>query len=304
VTSLVVTPPAPYSLERTIAPFTRFPDERVDIVELDCYRRLLDVDGVLVLLEARSEDGPNVELRLVHQRGATEDADDIVEALETLRRMLALDEPIGEVLDAISSTPQIARLREPLAGLRRTIDPTPFEGLVSSILAQLISIRGAASVRARLVERFGRNLTVQGQTYWAFPTPEAILQSNIDELCGEIKMTSAKARAILSVARAAADGVLERSELDRLDDEEIIARLVALPGIGHWTAEWFLVNVLGRMSIVPAGDLGIRRSTGTWFLGGELPSPAEVRSLYEPFGDARAYVAYFVLSAERLAVEL
>jgi DNA-3-methyladenine glycosylase II len=74
--------------------------------------------------------------------------------------------------------------------------------------------------------------------------------------------------------------------------------------VGRWTAEWFLVNVLGRSNVVPAGDLGIRRETGRWFFGGESPSELETRRFYERFGELQGYVAYYVLSAARLQLEL
>jgi 3-methyladenine DNA glycosylase/8-oxoguanine DNA glycosylase len=112
-------------------------------------------------------------------------------------------------------------------------------------------------------------------------------------------MTRAKAGAIQEVGKLCAAGELDRAQLNRATDQDVIRHLIALPGIGPWTAEWFLINVLGRMSVVPAGDLGIRRSTGAWLLDGDLPSPAQVRQIYEPFGELRAYVAYYVLSAER-----
>jgi DNA-3-methyladenine glycosylase II len=302
VAEVTVKPAAPYSLALTVGAYARFPDESVDVVVPGGYRRLFDVNGHLVLVEASQQDsGHRVTLRALNSDSVPADA--VRAALVHVRRMLSIDEPIKAVRDLVNDHPRLSVLDNPLRGLRRTLDPTPFEGLVSSILAQLISIRGAAAVRARLVQRFGQSLEHEGRVYWSFPEPERVVESSVDELCGSIRMTSAKARSILAVAESALGGDLDYGRLDRMEDRDLTKYLITLPGIGPWTAEWFLVNVMGRMSVVPVGDLGIRRSTGHWFLDGEMPSQQQVREIYEPFGDPRAYVAYYVLSAERYRLQ-
>lgn len=296
---IVAEPARPYSLERTVGAFARFPDESVDIVVPGGYRRAFQNDGTITLCEAR-QTGPEydspVGLRVVASSRPNEAFGN--EALGDLRRIISVDERVDALYELLTDHPRLSVLHANLHGMRRTLDPSPFEGLVSSIIAQLISIRGAATVRARLVRRCGRTIEFDGHEYWTFPHAEQVVGSSVDELCG-LKMTSAKARAILTVARAAVAGELDREQLERHSDSELIGHLTSMPGIGPWTAEWFLVNVMGRMSVVPAGDLGIRRSTGHWLLGAEMPSSQEVRAAYEPFGELRAYVAYYVLSAER-----
>lgn len=303
MSSLRIDPPRPYSLSRTTGAFARFPEESVDIVVPGGYRRAFDVDGVPVLVEATQDEsgaaGSAVEIQVLSpERLANVQA---TGAMTQMRRVIALDETIDEVIQLLRNDERVSGLAPHLTGLRRTVDPTPFEGLVSSIIAQLISISGAATVRARLVRHFGYAIEYRDSEYWVFPDPAAVVDSTVDELCS-LKMTSAKARAILAVARAAMDGELALDQLRCHSDREIIAHLTSLPGVGPWTAEWFLVNVMGRMSVVPAGDLGIRRSTGDWLLDGEMPSPEMVREVYDPFGDQRAYVAYYVLSAERFGI--
>lgn len=295
-----IRPARPYSLEMTVGAFRRFPHESVDRVGDFGYRRAFKCDDRLVLLQANqaSDEEPLAApvsiTPLTHASESTTDA-----ARQKLLRILAVDEEIEPVYQAMKSDPRLRFLAQRLCGLRRTIDPTPFEGLVSSILAQLISIRGAAVVRTRFVRAFGRCVTYEEQEYWAFPEPEHVQDATIDQLCG-LGMTQTKARAIQNVAMLSARGELDLTDFQRLPDSEVIRELVTLPGIGPWTAEWFLINVLGRMSVAPSGDLGIRRSAGNWLLDGAMPSPVELTELYEPFGELRAYVAYYVLSAERL----
>jgi DNA-3-methyladenine glycosylase II len=298
-----ITPVAPYSLARTVGPFARFPEELVDHVHDHGYRRAFQTSRGLTLLEVSQMPNPDldhpVEIGLLSQSHP----DDSVEPILTVRRMLAADESIQPLYAQMQHHSFLAFLAESLRGLRRTIAASPFEGLVFSILAQLISIRGAAVIRGRFVRAFGSSLEFEGQEYWAFPEPGSVQEATVDDLC-RLGMTGAKARAIQTVARLADSGELDRDQLQRLPDDTVVKYLVSMPGIGPWTAEWFMINVLGRMSIVPAGDLGIRRVTGRWLLQESMPSPNEVRNVYAPFGEYAGYVAYYVLSAERFKLEL
>jgi DNA-3-methyladenine glycosylase II len=296
-------PAVPYSLERTVRPFARFPEELVDLVHGRSFRRAFHAGDGYVLLQASQEESGDLDRPVVIDVLAVDGSPIIDEAVTSLSRMLAVNEAIDPVYRLMKDRLELEYISRHLRGLRRTLDPTPFEGLVFSILAQLISIRGAAVVRSRFVQAFGASIHFEGQDYWSFPEPAAVQNASIDQLCG-LGMTGAKARAIQTVARLAASGELDLHQLTQQSDSEVLAHLISLPGIGPWTAEWFLIRVLGRMAIVPAGDLGIRRVTGKWLLNGDMPSAAEVREVYEPFGDLRGYVAYYVLSAERVQLQM
>lgn len=255
----------------------------------------------MVLLGVRGDSSPDSGLLRIEPL-AMLGQPDLDAHVETIARLLSINEEIQPLYDLMSADPTLDWLARQLQGLRRTLDPTPFEGLVSSIFAQLISIRGAAVIRGRFVAAFGDAIEYEGERYWAFPHPEQVVDARVDQLCG-LGMTQVKARAIQTVAKMTLDGELDRDELAGLADEDVMGHLITIPGVGPWTAEWFLINVLGRMTVVPAGDLGVRRSTGRWLGTGEMPTSAEVKTIYAPFGDLRAYVAYYVLSAERYALE-
>jgi DNA-3-methyladenine glycosylase II len=296
-------PAAPYSLERTVGPFARFPEERVDIVHDRGYRRAFDTSSGIILIHAQQQPTDALDAPVGFRLLAGQCADAETEVRDTLRWMLAFDEPIDELYRVMESHSRLDYLASQLCGLRRTRKWSPFEGLVFSILAQLISIRGAAVVRGRLVHAYGEMLEHEGKQYWTFPHPSRFGSVTVDELC-QLGMTSAKARAILAVAGLAEAGELELEQLLSESDDAVMRHLISVPGIGQWTADWFLVNVLGRMHIVPSGDLGIRRVTGKWLLDQEMPDASETRRAYEAFGEYAGYVAYYVLSAERHQIEL
>jgi DNA-3-methyladenine glycosylase II len=109
-----------------------------------------------------------------------------------------------------------------------------------------------------------------------------------------LQFSTAKAVAIVTVAGAVADGRLRLAELAALEDEQVVERLVAFPGIGRWTAEWLLARTLGRPRVV-AGDLGVRKAVGAAYLGGRLASPAEVRAATAHWGAAAGVAQQLLL---------
>ena len=94
--------------------------------------------------------------------------------------------------------------------------------------------------------------------------------------------------------KAASDGELKLASFADLDDAEVVERLVALPGVGRWTAEWFLARTLGR-PVVVAGDLGVRKAVGVAYCEGRMPSEAEVRSATAHWGAAAGVAQQLLL---------
>jgi DNA-3-methyladenine glycosylase II len=178
--------------------------------------------------------------------------------------------------------PVLARLTRDLAGLRPPLAPDPFESLVTSITAQQISLHAAFSIRNRLIQRFGRRV---GQAY-AFPTGQRLRRAEPEELV-ELGFSNRKAEYVLGLAAEPID----YSALEQLPDEEVKARLVAIRGLGEWTADWFLARHLARPRAWPAGDLGLRKAAAVFY-----PDVADVRALGERFDPFQNLTAHYLLA--------
>jgi DNA-3-methyladenine glycosylase II len=176
-------------------------------------------------------------------------------------------------------------------GIRPALEPDLLTALVRAISAQQVNLRWAATTRARLARATGIVRSVGGREVWALDaarlaeTPPAVLR--------ELQLTTRKAEYIVGVAAEVASGRLDLEVLSALPDDEVVARLVAVRGVGHWTAEWVLARTLGRPRVV-AGDLGVRKAVGAAYLEGRMPTEAEVRRLTAHWGPA-ATVAQAVL---------
>jgi DNA-3-methyladenine glycosylase II len=123
--------------------------------------------------------------------------------------------------------------------------------LVGAITSQQVSLFSALAIRNRLIERYG---TQVGEA-WSFPTRESLAAASEDELFA-LGFSRRKAEYVVALARADID----LDALGELPDEEVVARLVALRGIGEWTATWFLARHLGRPNAWPWGDLALRKA--------------------------------------------
>ncbi|HEX7255247.1 MAG TPA: hypothetical protein VF236_04905 [Gaiellaceae bacterium] len=182
--------------------------------------------------------------------------------------------------------PQVARLR----GLRPALAPDPFEMLVGAITAQQISLKAAFAVRNRFVERFG----IRGEHAYAFPTAGAVAGASTDDLTA-LGFSRSKARYVLELARAD----LDYARLAALPDQEVKTELVRLPGIGEWTADWFLARHLARPRAWPAGDLALRYAVSGFYGDGRVLNVRETRELGDRFEPFQNLTAHYLLAASR-----
>ena len=188
--------------------------------------------------------------------------------------------------------PVLARLAPTLRGLRPPLNPTPYETLVTSITAQQVSLFAAFAVRNRLIEAFGRAVGVA----WEFPGEERLARAAPSELLA-LGFSLRKAEYVVGIARAEVDW----SELATLPDDEVKARLVALRGLGEWTADWFLARHLGRPRAWPAGDLGLVKALALYYFDGRRPTIAEARRYGERFAPFENLSAHYLLAGSQSA---
>jgi DNA-3-methyladenine glycosylase II len=200
-----------------------------------------------------------------------------------IRTLLGVEFDLGAFYDFAAEEPVLAELTPRLAGLRPPLNPDPFETLVTAISAQQVSLRAAFAVRNRFIERYGQ----RGVHAFAFPKPERLGDVSPDDLLA-LGFSRRKAEYILGLAERAE----ELEELAALPDDDVKARLVAMRGLGEWTADWFLARHLARPRAWPAGDLGLRKAVGAFYFDGRMPTIDETLSAVErvvPFENLSAH---------------
>ncbi|WP_372398357.1 DNA-3-methyladenine glycosylase 2 family protein [Azospirillum sp. HJ39] len=160
--------------------------------------------------------------------------------------------------------------------------PSGFVGLLRMVMEQQLSTRVALALWAKLQQRMGGAVT-----------PEAILALDDESLraCGFSRQKIGYARGL---ADAVASGRLDFDVIHTLSDEEAISRLVALKGIGRWSAEVYLMSTLDRPDIWPIGDLAIQLGVQRLKGWADKPTPRQLIEVAEPWRPYRSFAARLV----------
>ena len=186
-----------------------------------------------------------------------------------------------------AADPVLARLTAALPGFRPPLSPDPWEALVTSITAQQVSLQSAFAIRSRLIDRFGE----PGEHAVAFPTRDHLARASEPELVA-VGFSRRKAEYVIGLARAE----VELAVLAALPDAEVKAALVAIRGLGEWSADWFLARHLGRPHAWPAGDLALVKAVRAFY--GEIQ---DVRAFGERMHPFQNLAAHHLLTGHRVA---
>lgn len=197
-------------------------------------------------------------------------------ALEALRKA---DPVIAALIDA---NPDF----DPDAWLRRLPKMDAFGVLIFQVLGQQLSVAVTRTLLNRLMDRFGGQL----------PSPEQLLAADPEDLRAT-GMSHRKVQTLRAIAERFVDGRLDPGELRRLPDEEVIARLTEVPGVGRWTAEGFLAIALRRDDVVLPGDLALRKAIQRAYGLDHIPSEAEVVALAEAWRPYRSLAVKYLFAS-------
>jgi len=193
-------------------------------------------------------------------------------------RILAGQDPVIARLLAETGPPKFSRPTE-----------SHFATLVRAVVYQQLAGRAAAAIHGRLITAMGGEVQ-----------PEPLLALS-DEDLRAVGLSKAKVASLRDLSAKVLDGtvLLSPARLARESDEEIIARLSTVRGIGRWTSEMFLLFQLRRLDVWPVGDLGIRHGYG---LAWQVPTPTakELQPLGEPYRPYRSVLAWYCWRAAEI----
>lgn len=145
-----------------------------------------------------------------------------------------------------------------------------YHELIDSIISQQLSVKAAHTIEGRFKDLFGGT----------FPSPEEILSKDIEELRA-VGLSRPKAGYIQDLARKIIDGTISFDAIDTFSNDEIIAELTKVKGIGVWTVHMFLMFCMGRLDVLPTGDLGIKNGIKRLYELDTIPEPRDIELLAE-----------------------
>ena len=169
----------------------------------------------------------------------------------------------------------------------------PFEALARNIVFQQLHGNAAEAIHRRVLALFGKK-----KLY-----PQDILEASEERLRGA-GLSAAKLAALKDLAAKTLDGTVPTlARLRRMEDEEIIERLVAVRGIGRWTVEMLLMFRLGRPDVLPVGDFGVRKGFSLAYGLEELPKPKELVHYGERWRPFRSVASWYMWRVNELPPE-
>ncbi|MGE0067768.1 MAG: DNA-3-methyladenine glycosylase [Solirubrobacterales bacterium] len=187
-------------------------------------------------------------------------------------KMAALIERIGEI-----------DLQTRLRRRNEEAPPDAYGALLRAIVGQQLSTKAARTIYLRVLDLFG------GTT----PSPQQLLDAEEAALRGA-GLSGRKVEYIQDLARHVLGGELELDRLEELSDEQVIAEIVAVRGLGQWTAEMFLLFHLERPDVLSGGDLGIRKAIQIEYELDEMPAPEEAVALSERWSPHRSLASLYL----------
>jgi DNA-3-methyladenine glycosylase II len=200
-------------------------------------------------------------------------------------------------VSAAAATAEVARRDPVMAGLieragplaiRPPRDPDAFVELAQAIAYQQLAGRAAAAIWGRVAALFDGAMT-----------PERVLATP-DEAFRGAGFSAAKTRSVKDLAEKAATGVVPLDRLRRMRDDEVVARLSEVRGIGRWTAEMFLIFTLRRMDVWPVLDYGVRNGYRIAYGLPEVPTPKALEPEGDRFRPYRTVAAWYCWRAVEL----
>jgi DNA-3-methyladenine glycosylase II len=191
-----------------------------------------------------------------------------------------------------SSDPVLARIIDAQPDFRPRAWTTDLPGLdafstlIFQVIGQQLSVRATRTILGRLEQVFGGRL----------PTPAEMLAANPDAVRSS-GMSTRKTATLRAVAERFVDGHLSDESLSRMSDEDVVAALTSIPGIGPWTAHGFLLVALDRPDVFLTGDLALRRAMEGAYGFDHLPTDDEMLQLAERWRPYRSLALSYLFAS-------
>jgi DNA-3-methyladenine glycosylase II len=195
------------------------------------------------------------------------------------RELAAADPTLAGLIERLGKVNLKTRLRR--RSEKRPADA--YGALLRAIVGQQLSTKAARTIYLRVLELF------DGDT----PAPERLLEASEADLRGA-GLSGRKVEYIRDLAAHVLSGELELERLEDLSDQDVISEIVAVRGLGQWTAEMFLLFHLERPDVLSGGDLGIRKAVQIEYGLDEMPAPRRVLEIGEPWRPHRSLASLYL----------
>lgn len=256
-------PVPPFSLALTAWAIRRRPENLIDRWDGKTYRRVLAVGEQAVQIAVSETRAKGASRIRVTTSGAGKSVPPNAAVIAAVERLLGIHVNLDPFYRFAATQPRLNQLASRFHGLKPPRFPTVFEALVNAIACQQLSLAVGITLLNRLSAARGLAFDGPDGRQHAFPRPVDLAGMKEEDL-RPLGFSRAKSRALLELAELLADGRLDLEAVAKLPNEEALARLLELRGVGRWSAEYVLLRGLGRTSLFPGDDVGARNNLARW----------------------------------------
>ncbi|AJZ76018.1 DNA-3-methyladenine glycosylase family protein [Candidatus Nitrosotenuis cloacae] len=177
---------------------------------------------------------------------------------------------------------KLAKIIDRVGEFNLSLTKNPYQSLVEAIITQQLSGKAADSISTRFRAIYGR-----------FPKPADVMETS-DAKLRKAGLSYMKVSYIKDLSKKVESKEIRLAYMKNLTDEEIIVQLTQVKGIGRWTAEMFLIFSLGRLDVLPVGDLGLKKGIQKLYSLEELPEKEQMERIAEKWKPYRSVATWYL----------
>jgi len=291
-TPLRIPVPAEFAFPANLDYLSRSPDESLYRIRDGKLFKTISVGNRTPLFEVSGEETGFLIVRPLDEQPWSEETKAAV--ILYVRDWFDLDNDLAPFYAMAKNDPILSGVVPRLYGLRSMGIPDLFEALCWGIIGQQISLAFAYTLKRRFVETFGRQVRQGDVDCWLFPEPEKVAGLSVEQLTA-LKMTTKKAEYLIGVARLMAEGEIGKERLLAMESFDAVEkRLVAIRGIGPWTANYVLMRCLRYPSAFPIDDVGLHNAIKAVLQLEQKPTVARIRELAVGWRNWEAYATFYL----------
>ena len=290
----------PFRLDFTVWVLRRRSKNIVDRFDENIYSRLYNLNNQPILVNVTQPNGKDMptslKLKLLSEKNISKQQ--IAQIKFLIIKMLGLNVDLSQFYNISKEDSVIENLAQQFYGMRPTRYPSIFEALINAVACQQVSLDSGIAVLNRLIETYGKNLTFENKTYYAFPAPEDLL--NVEDFdLRKIGFSYQKIKTIKKLVYSILNNEINLELFESADNSHILQALQKLHGIGRWSAEYVLLRGFGRLNVFPGDDVGGQNNLMHLYGLNSKPSYIKLNQLisnWHPFEG----LAYFHLLLSKL----
>lgn len=257
------------------------------------YRRAIWIDGRPVLYGVAEElqsTLPSLRVRVLKSPSGRSVHGQIQQVVS---RQFATGLDLAPFHSLASNDKVLSRLVDHFQGMRIPQAPSVYECVICAILEQQVNLTFAHQVKRALVEAYGASVEFKGLHYRVFPEPHALAAATPADF-RKLQISGPKARYIIGISRAIADGKLDLERLQSAPSDEARATLLEHKGVGPWTAEYVCLRALGMLDHLPSGDVGLQKAVQIFYRLRKAPTSARVEQIGKKWAGWRSYATFYL----------